>query len=117
MIEISEGGVGILSEVPIETESRVFISLYLISEDPISGIPVWSHYIEKEGKYYYRIGFETQNLDLEKIKDIGFPKRSEAVREILSQTTNRKSAFPRSLTSRHLHYFTERNTSANFLPL
>jgi hypothetical protein len=92
VIDISEGGVGILSEDPIETESRVFISFYLISEDPIIGIPVWSHYIEKEGKYYYRIAFETQSLDLEKMKDIGFPKGSEAVREILFQTekTDRK---------------------------
>jgi CheY-like chemotaxis protein len=92
VIDISERGVGILSEDPIETETRVFISLYLITEDPIFGIPVWTDYIEKEGKNYYRIGFETQCLDLEKIKAVGLPKRSNAVREILFQTekTDRK---------------------------
>ena len=86
MIDISQGGVGILSENPIELGSRVFITLYLISKDPIIGIPVWSQYIEKEKKYYYRIGFETQNLDLEELMAVGFPKRSELVTEILSQT-------------------------------
>ena len=86
MIDISQGGVGILSENPIEPGSRVFITLYLISKDPIIGIPVWSQYIEKEKKYYYRIGFETQNLDLEELMAVGFPKRSELVTEILSQT-------------------------------
>ena len=86
VIDISEGGVGILSEVPIETGERLFLSLFLISEEPIIGIPVWSHYIERKEKYYYRIGFETPRLDLEKILAIGLPKRSELVNEILSQT-------------------------------
>ena len=86
VIDISQGGVGILTESPIETETRVFISLYLLTEDPIIGIPVWSHYIKKEAKHYYRIGFETQSLDLEKMAAIGFPKRSELVNKILSQT-------------------------------
>ena len=90
VIDISQGGIGILSESPIETDTRVFISLYLISEDPIMGIPVWSHYIQKEAKYYYRIGFETPRLDIENIAAIGFPKRSEYVNEILSQTKKNK---------------------------
>ncbi len=76
VIDISKGGVGILSENPIETGS---------SEEHIVGIPAWSHYIEKEGKCFYRIGLETQSLDLENLKAIGLPKRSELVSEILSQ--------------------------------
>jgi CheY-like chemotaxis protein len=85
LIDISQEGVGILSESPIETDPRVFISLHLLSEYPIMGIPVWSHYIQKEAKYHYRIGFETSRLDLEKLAAIGFPKRSEFVNAILSQ--------------------------------
>jgi len=85
VVDISEGGIGIISENPIETGSKVSISLYLISEDPIIGIPVWSIYLEKEQKYYYRIGIETENLAMEKIKALGFPKRSKFVSEILSQ--------------------------------
>ena len=84
VIDISEGGVGILSGDPIEMGSRVFISLFPIIEESISGIAVWSNYLKKFQKYYYRIGFETQNLDLVKLKVMGFPKRSEFVTKILS---------------------------------
>ena len=84
VIDISEGGVGILSGDPIETGSRVFISLFPIIEESICGIAVWSHYIEKVQKYYYRIGFESQISDFEKLRVMGFPKRSEFVTKILA---------------------------------
>jgi len=84
--DISEKGIGILSETHVEPGTRLFITLYLISDDPIIGIPAWSRYIEREQKYYYRIGIETEHLELERLKAVGFPKRSKLLTEILSQT-------------------------------
>ena len=87
VVDISEKGIGLLSEVSIKPGTKLLITLYLISEVPIIGIPAWSRYIEKEQKYYYRIGIETeQHLELERLRIIGFPKRSEVLTEILSQT-------------------------------
>ena len=62
VIDISEGGIGIISEKPMELGSKVSISLFPISENPIIGIPVWSVEIEKDQEYYYRIGIETESL-------------------------------------------------------
>ena len=47
VIDISEGGIGIISEKPIEIGVKVFISLFPLSEDPLIGTPVWSTDIEK----------------------------------------------------------------------
>ena len=96
VVDISEGGIDIISKKPIETGSKVFISLFPISKDPIIGIPVWSFYIEKDQKYYYRIGIETENLALERMKALGFPKRSELVSEIISQMKKTDSKVKKS---------------------
>ena len=92
VVDISEGGIGIISEKPIKIGSKISISLFPISKDPINGIPVCSFYVEKDQKYYYRIGIETESLALESMKSLGFPKRSRFVTEIISQIekTDRK---------------------------
>ena len=84
VVDISEEGIGIISEKPIEIGAKVFISLFPLSEDPLIGTPVWSIDVEKGRKYYYRIGIETESQALEIMKAIGFPKRSEFVSEIIS---------------------------------
>ena len=86
VVGISDRGIDIISKKPIETGSKVFISLFPISKDPIIGIAVWSFRVENDQKYYYRTGIETENLTLESMKALGFPKRSDIVTEILSQT-------------------------------
>ena len=85
VVDISDRGIDVISEKPIETGSKVFISLFPISKDPIIGTPVWSFRFEKDQKYYYITGIETENLDLERMNATGFPQRSELVSEIISQ--------------------------------
>ena len=77
VVDISEGGIGIISEKPIETGLEISISLFPIIEDPIVGNLVWSLFIEQDKKYYYRMGVATEYLALEKIKVLGFPINSK----------------------------------------
>jgi hypothetical protein len=77
VVDISERGIGIISEKPIETGFEISISIFPFIEDPIVGTPVWSSYIEQDQKYYYRVGIETEHLALEKIKLLGFPINHE----------------------------------------
>ena len=62
-----------------------------MNNDLIIGAPLWSLYAEKEQKYYYRIGIETESLALERLKALGFPKWSKHVSEIISQTKKKNS--------------------------
>ena len=82
VVDISEGGIGIISESPIETVAKLTISLYPLIEDPIVGNLVWSSYSKQDQKYYYRMGIETEYLPLEKIKVLGFPINSKFRSEI-----------------------------------
>ena len=56
VVDISDRGIDIISKRPIETGSKVFISLLPISKDPIIGTPVWSFRVYSDQKYYYRTG-------------------------------------------------------------
>lgn len=85
VVDIGEGGIGIISEKPVEIGSKISISLFPIIEDPIVGTPVWSFCFEKDQKYYYRIGIEAEYLALERMKVFGFPINSNFVSEIISQ--------------------------------
>lgn len=82
VIGISEGGIGLISENPILTGTKLTISLYPLIENPIEGTSVWSSYIGRKKKYYHRIGVGTEHLDLEKIKILGFPINSRYRSEI-----------------------------------
>jgi hypothetical protein len=82
VVDISEGGIGIISEKPVETGNKISISLFPLIEDPIVGTSVWSSYIEQDQKYYYRIGIETEYLPLGKLKVFGFPINSRFRLEI-----------------------------------
>ena len=91
VVDISDEGIGIISKKPIKKGDRVFISVFPISKDPIIGSAVWSVYVEKDQKYYNMIGIESENLALERIKTLGFPKRSAFLSEIISQMKKDKS--------------------------
>ena len=82
LVDISEGGIGIISEKPIELGFKISSSLFPMIEDPIEGTPIWSSYLEQDQKYCYRIGIETEYLALEKIKVFGFPINSKFRSEI-----------------------------------
>jgi hypothetical protein len=85
VVDISEGGLGIISEKPIEIGTKVSLQIDAISEASVIGFAVWgSIYGMKGKKYYYRIGIETENLSLEMLKTLGFPKRSKYLSEINS---------------------------------
>lgn len=85
VVDISEGGLGIISEKPIEIGTKVSISIDAISEASVIGFLVWgSIYGMKDKKYYYRIGIETENLSFEMLKTLGFPKRSKYFSDIIS---------------------------------
>ena len=62
VVDISESGICIISEQPIRLEVEVNISLFPLSQVPVKGTPVWSSYIEKDQKNYYRIGVKTDTL-------------------------------------------------------
>jgi len=85
LVDLSEKGIGIISEKPMDIGSKVSLSLFPIIENPIIGIAVWSVEIEKDQEYYYRIGIETESLALKKLKVFGFPINSEFESEIISQ--------------------------------
>jgi len=59
VIDISEGGLCVISEEPIGLENEVNISLFPLGEGPMRGTPVWSLYIEQDQKYVYKIGVKT----------------------------------------------------------
>ena len=79
VVDISEGGIGIISEEPIQIGTKLAISFYPIIENPIEGKPLWSSYIKRHQKYYHRIGIETEHLALGKIRAFGFPINSKLV--------------------------------------
>lgn len=85
VVDISEGGVGIISEKPVETGCKISISLYPLIENPIDGTLLWSSCVEREKKYYHRIGIETEYLALDKINILGFPINSNFSSEVVPQ--------------------------------
>ena len=91
VIDISEGGIGIISEKPIEVGKKISISLFPLFEDLIPGRAVYSSYIEHDQKYYYRIGIETEYLALERMRIYGPLKTSEFNTEIISQNNKTDS--------------------------
>lgn len=90
MIDLSEGGIGVISEKAIKpgTKVKVLISLELKNDYVFHGTVIWSSYIHDNGKNYYKIGIEIDRIILEDIKAIGFPEMSEMVTQILSQIKN-----------------------------
>jgi len=85
VVDISDGGAGVISEKPIEIGTKALVSLFPIIKDPVKETVVWSSNIENDKNYIYRIGVETENLALERMKALGFPKRSELISKIISQ--------------------------------
>jgi len=85
MIDISEAGIGVISEKAFEPGAKVFIALELEGNYTIKGTVIWSSSIYDDGENYYRMGIETDCIILKDIKAIGFPERSQLMTQILSE--------------------------------
>ncbi len=86
LIDISEAGIGIISEEDIETGTEILISFKFIDDYSIQGTIKWSTHLYYDQNIYYRMGVETESiLVISDMKDVGFPERSEMVTKILSE--------------------------------
>ena len=90
MIDISEGGIGVISENAISPGTKVFISLELKGNYVFHGTVIWSLHIIDDKENYYKMGIETDSIILKDIKAISFPEKSELVAQILSQIKKQK---------------------------
>ena len=90
MFDISEGGIGVISENAIKPGTKVLISLELKGNYVLHGTVIWSSQIHDDENIYYRMGIETDSIILKDIKAISFPDKSELVAQILSQIKKQK---------------------------
>ena len=85
MIDISEGGIGVVSSEAIKPNTKVHISIKLTGDYSIQGTVVWSTTFYDDGKNYYRMGIEIERVILKDIKAISFPEHSQLMTQILSE--------------------------------
>jgi len=86
LIDISEAGIGIISEEDIETGTEILIMFKFIDEYSIQGTIKWSTQLYYDENIYYRMGVETESiLVILDMKDAGFPERSDMVTKMLSE--------------------------------
>jgi len=93
LIDIGEGGIGVISEKSILPGTEVYLSLNLKGKYVIQGTVVWSSQVYNDGKSQYRMGIEADRIIVPDIKAIGFLKRSQLVEEILSQIKQQGGKF------------------------
>ena len=85
MIDIGDGGIGVISESKIEPGTEGSISLKYTDDYTIEGIVKWSSQLQDGQKNYYRIGIEAYHiLVLTDMIAAGFPERSEHVKKLIS---------------------------------
>ena len=85
MIDISEGGIGVVSSEAIKPNTMVHISIKLTGDYSVQGTVAWSSTFYDDGKNYYRMGIEIERVILKDIKAISFPKQSQLMTQILSE--------------------------------
>ena len=83
MIDISDGGIGVVSSIAIKPGAKVDISLKLKGDYIIQGKIIWSSTLYDDGQNFYRMGIEIERVVLKDIKAISFPERSELIMQIL----------------------------------
>ncbi len=85
MIDIGEGGIGLISENKIKPGTEGSISLKHTDDYTIKGIVKWSSQLQDGQKNFYRTGIEAYRiLVLADMKAAGFPERSEFVKKLAS---------------------------------
>lgn len=86
-VDLSEGGIGIISDRGFFPGSKVNIILKYIDDYSIHGTVKWATLIDKENSTHYRIGIEADSILIESEDDTTeTPDRSEFVRRLLSET-------------------------------
>lgn len=84
MIDISEGGIGIISNRGFFPGTKVNISLKYIDGYTIHGSVKWGTLVSQNGNSHYRIGIEADHILIESEDDtIESPDRSEFVKRLL----------------------------------
>ncbi|MEW6673785.1 MAG: PilZ domain-containing protein [Thermodesulfobacteriota bacterium] len=81
MTDISEGGIGIISERGIYPGTEVTIKINNIADYSIQGTVKWVYLLNKEDTISYRIGIEADRiLVTENILGAGWPGRSGQIK-------------------------------------
>lgn len=83
MTDIGIGGIGLLSEIPLQIGTEVFVVLKLKSSYAIKGSIIWSSQVYSQGKIFYQNGLRPEGIILPKIKAIGLLEHSKVIEQIL----------------------------------
>jgi len=85
LINISEGGIGVVAEKLIYPGAQVRIAVKYVDDYCIHGIVRWTHLHYEDKSIYHRMGIEIETILVDIDKDIiETPERSEFVRKIVS---------------------------------
>ncbi|MEW6671629.1 MAG: PilZ domain-containing protein [Thermodesulfobacteriota bacterium] len=85
LIDISEGGIGLISEQEFSAGTKVDITINYIDDYAVHGTVRWSCQIQDGSQIYYRFGVQADSvLIMEDIMEGGFPERSGFVKKLLS---------------------------------
>jgi len=85
MIDLSEGGIGIISNRGLFPGTKVNISLKYIDDYAIHGTVKWANLVTQNGNSHYRIGIEADTILIESEGDATeTPERSDFVKRLLS---------------------------------
>ncbi|MEW6672564.1 MAG: PilZ domain-containing protein [Thermodesulfobacteriota bacterium] len=85
MIDISEGGIGIISDRGFFPGAGINITLKYIDDYSIHGTVKWANLVSEDGGTQYRIGIEADSILIESDGDtFELPARSEFIKRLLS---------------------------------
>jgi hypothetical protein len=91
MIDISEGGIGIVAEKVIYPGTEVYVAFDTVDDYAIQGVVRWSCMQHVNNKMSYRIGIEAESIILKEEKAIGFPASRELMAVIMTEAIKSKS--------------------------
>ena len=85
MIDISEGGIGVITENVLLPGTEVYIKFQDIDDYSIHGTVKWAFILNKSDRISYRIGIEANSILIEaEGHTVPSPDRSEFVKKLLS---------------------------------
>lgn len=84
-LDISAGGIRVLSPVPVMPETDIALSLATGEETLLSGSILWTIEAEQDGTRSFEVGIEADAFILREQEAIGRADREALVQEILSR--------------------------------
>ena len=85
IIDIGQGGLGLISERGIFPGTEVDVTVDFIDDYAIHGTVKWAQIITRDGKTQYRVGIAAARiLTTEDILEAGFPERPNFVKRLFS---------------------------------